>query len=527
MSRDNNTEDRSQSTNIELAKRSITNTQTFLDTCVLDADYKTLEEHLVNNPVQQSHLDRCLLRGLQIVQQKERELSHVAPALTILLQSGAKWNSDDLLDDQKTPYHIICESPGDHHELLDLMIKSSQQKIIDTQYSRRCNAVLSAVQNANVNCLKCLIANNADINTENEKYEQDIIWTRHVPIKSRALMGVISNMRRFVKYGSVNEDIFDFLLDKSPIESYTPLIKFAIACRSVYCIKKLIEKGARLDDFYCVKCYLWSGIARLGNVELLKCMLNHGIDKDITDQNGWCLLWYVVHSGNVEAVRYLLDLGVVIPPCSEVLETQCDQCKDNTLIIGNVTWKDHANGDPCLTAICHNNLEIVKLLEEYGSQCCKSFNALRCAVISGSVNVTSYLLNNYKYPLNIEYSKESDPSRSMYTLLTEYRIKLRKFTAQITKLLLDHGADPAKQMCSKTSVNAVMSAIVDGNLDVIAQYIHSGVDVNLRSYDFLYKKLLPFEASVLHGHHDIAKVLLFLWSFQLEEKPKVQEQTHS
>ena len=136
----------------ELPTRSTTNTQTFLDTCVLDAYHKTLEEHLGTNLVQQSDLDGCLLRGLQIVQQKKKELSHVAPALTILLQSGAKWVSDDLLDKQKTPYHIICESPGDHHELLDLMINLSQQTIIDQQDSHRHTAMMYAVKNSNINC---------------------------------------------------------------------------------------------------------------------------------------------------------------------------------------------------------------------------------------------------------------------------------------------------------------------------------------------------------------------------------------
>ena len=95
---------------IELSIRSTTNTQTFLQTCALDADHKALEEHLVNNPLQQSDLDGCLLRGLQVVQREEKELSHVVQALMLLLQFGAKWNSDALLDDQKTPYHIVCES---------------------------------------------------------------------------------------------------------------------------------------------------------------------------------------------------------------------------------------------------------------------------------------------------------------------------------------------------------------------------------------------------------------------------------
>ena len=152
------------SLNDEMTTGITINTQTFLDICVLDDDHKALEEHLVNNLVQQSDLDRCMVRGLQMVQRKKRQLSHVAPALTILLQHGAKWNSDALLDNQKTPLHIICESPGDHHELLDLMIKSSQRAIINAQDINQRTALMHAVQNANINCLKILITHGADVN---------------------------------------------------------------------------------------------------------------------------------------------------------------------------------------------------------------------------------------------------------------------------------------------------------------------------------------------------------------------------
>ena len=500
MCRDNTTEG-SRSTNMELAKRSTTNTQTFLEACVLDADHEALEEHLVNNPVQQSDLDRCLLRGLQIVQRKERELSHVAQTLTLLLQSGAKWDSEALLDKNKTPYHIICQSRGDHYELLDLMIKSSQQTILDARDSSKCTAILYAVHNENINCLKCLIADGADVHKDDD-FE--------FGCAPREEVSAIMQVLRYNTSRSVHKDVFELLLDKYPIESYTSLITYAIICRNVYCIKKLIEKGTRLDVLdYADRC-VWSRIAQLGNVELLDCMFTHGIDKDSTDEYGLSVLWYVVYSGYAKAVRYLLDLGVVIPPCTqEVLETQCDQCKENTLIVDNMLFEDPVGTGSCIITICYNDLKMIKLLEKHGSQNCKPFNALRNAVTYGSVDVTSYLLNNYNYPLNIKYTQELDPSGSVYTILTEPRIRPRRESAaKITKLLLDHGADPAKQMCSRTSVNAVMSAIAVGNLDAIAQYIHSGVDVSFRSYDLSYGMVLPFEASALRGHHDIAEMFL-------------------
>ena len=371
----------------ELSTRSTTNTRTFLVTCVLDDDDKTLKEHLINNNVQQSDLDKCLLRVLQMVQLGRRELSDVAPALTLLLQSGAKWNNDVLLDEQKTPLHIICESPGDHHELLELMIKSSQRTIINTRDINGCTALLCAIENANIDCMKCLIANGADVGME--------------------------------------------------------------------------------DD------------------------MEHAINK-----------------GNTEAVRYLLEIGVNIPSYTpEIGETLCEQCKEKRLII-DVNRKPEYE-DPCIRALRDNKMEMVKLFDEYGSQICKSFTTLRRAVIWGYAEVVSFLLNKNTYSLNIEYTKKSDQSGSIYTLLTEsINFLRRECTAKITKLLLDHGADPAQRMCSPTSVNATMTAIRFGNVEVIAQYIHSGVDINFKSYIGLYEIVLPFEASVLCGFHNVADMLL-------------------
>ena len=512
----------------ELPTRSSTNTQTFLDTCVLDADHKALEEHLGTNPVQLSDLDECLLRVLQVVQQKKRELSHVASALTILLQSGAKWKNDDMLDEQKTPYHIICESPGDHHELLDLMINLSQQTIIDQQDSHGHTAMMYAVKNSNINCLKSLIMKGADvtigINVYLYKFRHFIdLWT---PI-TEAIWKLSCDHTSTIMY-----DIFKLLIQaavdqiKDHFMNCTDYIICAILARNNYCIKKLIKKGAPLNIIANNGLYIWAMVAREGDVELLKCMFDRGINQDSIDQNGYSMLCHVVKSGNIDAVRYLLDIGVAIPTYApEEREVPCEQCGENRLIIAN-DWKQEIR-DPCMRAICSNKLEIVKLLDEYGSKSCKSFTALKIAVKCGSVDGVSYLLNKYSHPLNIEYIFK-DSCKSLYTLLTE---PVLGFWSQITKLLLDHGADPAKQMCAATSSNAIMTAIKYDNLEVIAQYIRSGIDINLKSWDFNYGRVLsPFEASLLYDSHYVLEMLLISGcsggvfnNLKLTPKPELQK----
>ena len=206
--------------------------------------------------------------------------THVAPALTILVQAGAKWVCDALLDEQKTPYHIICESPGDHHQLLDLMINLSQQTIIDQQDSHRHTAMMYAVKNSNINCLKSLIINEADVTIGIGVYLDKFVdyigfWT---PI-TEAIWRLSCDHTSTIMY-----DIFDLLLqaavvqNKDHFSSCTDYIICAILADNIYCIKKLINKGAPLNSMVYDAIYVW--VAGKGDVELLKCMFNRGIDKD-------------------------------------------------------------------------------------------------------------------------------------------------------------------------------------------------------------------------------------------------------
>ena len=488
-----------------LPTRSTSNTSSFFETCVLDADHKALEEHLMNNPVQRRDLNRCLLRGLRLVQWEEKELSHVALALTLLLHAGAKWNSDVLLSEQKSPLHIICESPGDNRELLDLMIKSSQRTIINTRDIDGHTALLYAVKNVNINCLKCLIANGADVTIGKEACEES--RARDIP-SLNPITATIWMLSDDSEHSSViMSDIFDILLDtavknnKAHFRSCTDYVLCASRAGNVTCMMKLIKRGAPLDGFTNGCQFVWQLVASMGNVELLKCMFNRGIDKDTTAVYGLNILWHVVSSGNIDAVRYLLDLGVAIPTfVPEFAETQCEGCKENILIIDDEC--DQLYKNPCMRAITDS--EIVKLLDEYKSKSYKSFCALRHAVKYGNVDVVSYLLNKYTYPINMEYILK-DFSESIFTLLTDPFLEC---TAQITKLLLDHGADPAKPICGSRSVNAITRAINDGNVEIIAQYILNEVDNNFKAWTSKHGHISLLKASLLHKRHYVSVMLL-------------------
>ena len=65
-------------------------------------------------------------------------------------------------------------------------------------------------------------------------------------------------------------------------------ILHAISLGRVECIKKLIVKGANIDYR---NGYVWRMTAGYG-VDMLNCLFDRGIDKDVTDQQGKSLLWW-------------------------------------------------------------------------------------------------------------------------------------------------------------------------------------------------------------------------------------------
>ena len=292
--------------------------------------------------------------------------------------------------------------------------------------------------------------------------------------------------------------------------------------RNVICMLKLLKKGTPLDIIAYEDEYVWESAASMGNIELLDCMFDRGIDKD-TIHNGFTVLWCVVFSRNVEAVRYLLDLGVAIPTFTpEVPDTQCEECKEDILIID----REQIDQNPSMRAINSKKLDMVKLFVEYGSEDYKSFHALKHAVTCGDVDVLTYLLNKYTYPLNAEYIIK-DYCKGIYTLLTD---PFTQCTAQITKLLLDHGANPAKPVCGARFANAIMTAVYYRSVEVVAQYIRYGVDINFRSRSRRHGSRSPFEASLLNDRHYVSVMLLIsgcsrgvFSNLKLKIKPKLEK----
>ena len=448
--------------------------------------HDAFKEHMENNPVTPYFSD-SLSYGMRLVVEKIRTMADIAPTLSILLQHGAKWDRDDLqLPSKKTPYHVICQSHGDHHELLRLMIKQIGRTLVNAKDCEFHTALAYAVHYSNVKCLEVLIENGGEVDPI---YNTNIgeLKGMNTSIMSPIIDSIALLQSDNFHSPNIMMDIFDLLLDsgakvnkRSQSARRTPIMHAAVFGR-VKCVRKLIMKGAKLYLTDRTGCTVWSLAARFGGVDMLKCLLEDGnIDKDSFDRHGLSALHWAIKSDNIEAVRYLLHIGVKITTfvpneyaepcrlCGKILP--CHSMKQNQLKF-----------DSYMLAISMNKPEVLKLMEGHDCQLCKSDKALSYAVCMNSVEVLEYLLCNHKYSLNFEYIEDYDDSMkcdSHQTLLMKACL-LRSEKA--VKLLLEHGANPNTESCKEACPSVIFVAIHEGLVEAIALFIRSGVNINQKA----------------------------------------------
>ena len=403
----------------------------------------------------------------------------------------------------------VAPAVADHTNADTLICASDREEQQDQQ-------LMLAVMGAKVKSVEKLIADGANVNwmrghfrrrsklTISSDGEYRIMWS--------PLIASINHMH-LTPLGSSNVmlDIFDLLLNSGadvnkpcPNTNRTPLM-YAADIGNVICVEKLIEKGANIfatDMHGQTACAI---AARAGSVDVLKCLIeDYNLHKDSIDKNGRSVLYWAVISKKIEAVRYLLNLGVTITKSMpQEYMTPCRSCGTHLPYFDTVKL----NSNPCIAALASTNStpDMVRLMEEYGCQLHKHPYALSLAVCANRVEVVDYLLNNYKYPLNCEYMYAGPtncenigsqyPRYSPHTLLMGACYDITPYkSVEMVKLLLEHGADP--NINYGQYISAINVAIYRKHVEVMACFIRSGVNVNAKSFFPKIGVVLPFEAAV-------------------------------
>ena len=209
---------------------------------------------------------------------------------------------DHLTPDTSTPYHAICRATGDHHELLQMMIKELGPRFVDAEDDHEHTALMYAVQSASLKCVETLIANGADANIFPNpylfQYKPTVLDVVSPLVDSINLLHPKSHCS-----SNIMMKIFDVLVESVadvniPCHRYqrTPIM-YAAAVGNVRCVQKLIHKGAALYTVDQVGHTVWTLALKAGGVEVLKYLIeNHHIEKNSSDQHGLSVLCWAVRS---------------------------------------------------------------------------------------------------------------------------------------------------------------------------------------------------------------------------------------
>ena len=463
-------------------------------------DVNTLILQLDTNPPSRKTLDQCLLIGLSSLPSQSQHIAFVVAALKVILLLGAKWDSSTLFDNQRTPCHIICQCLSDPYALLDEMMKSFGGELVNEKDSSGCTAMMYAVHNKNVECLRCLIDHGADLNLGSD-IECNNMTTP-----------LIDAIRAHSSSPSpITRDILILLLegeadvDKKSHVGRSP-ITYAIDSNCIYCVRKLVLHGAELNPKS-----MWLEAVTNKSIDVLGCLLDLGVSKDFSDTHYNGVLHRAICIGDITIIRFLLEAGVPI------ITKGYRECRGATrdlrrtllpeYMINNVLNSIRYNSNPCLQAIALNRLDVVQLLENYEQEAFQSVETLKCAVSKNSLRIVNYLLSKYKYPLNVEYLDTIAAARGYQTILTE-ACYLNQLQLEMVTLLVEHGADPAKKSIHKTYQSAFLIAINSRYNELVAYFIRSGVDLDGRLHDEYLGEVLPFEYAVIKYKNQAAEMLL-------------------
>ena len=510
---------------ISLSKEQIrvnhSKTKTLLHASFMHGEHDAFKEHMENTSVHYN-FNGSLAHGIKLVMGNKRTLSDVAPTLIILLQNGAKLARNYLTKPgMMTPYHIICGSTGDHQELLALMIKALGRALLNAKCDDECTALMYAVWDANIKCVKCLIANEADVNLINNN--------PNVPYMNTGIVGPLIDSIQLLhpvcshSYNTMM-GIFDLLLDSGAdvnkpchLHNRTPIM-YAADLGDVNCVEKLIQKGAQVNCTDKTGQTAWTLAARAGSVDVLKCLIeDNGIDKNSTDKDGLSILYWAVDCRKTEAVRYLLAQGVTMT--SFVPQERVEACKKcGTNVPCHYLDAKQLDTDPYMHAIMYDILDVVKLMDEYGCQLGKSPEILSRAIRANSVDVVDYLFRKYKYPLDYGYIEKCNDSEFNSDHQTFLGKACDNHFVGMIRLLLEHGANPNKKYCAGGFSSVINAAIYRGHIiEHLACFIRGGANVNAGSYypDMLWVPgladidvVLPFEGAVYMSDIYAAEMLL-------------------
>jgi len=270
-----------------------------------------------------------------------------------------------------------------------------------------------------------------------------------------------------------NLDMVKFLLDLSANPNQeddfgkTPLI-YAIESENMPIIRCLVDRGATIAQNN-NKILLFA--IKIGNLDLIKFLIEVGVDVNHCSNHGTTPLIFTIERGNLELVKFLIT----------------NKADPNT--------KDYYGHTPLIKAIVVGNLDMVNYLINHGANVQEKGESntipLIVAIKNRNIPIVKSLVD---HGANINESDRYGISPLIYSI--------KNMDVDTVKYLVDAGADVER--CDKAGETPLIHAIINGNLAIIKYLIEGGVDVNRRNSSGHKPLVIAFKNS----NHQIVQCLI-------------------
>jgi len=298
-------------------------------------------------------------------------------------------------------------------------------------------------------------------------------------------------------------------------------IKLAIISDNKPIVKELLEKDPSNIKIINNNIKIVETLINKNNLDLVKYLVEHQLDVNMKDGQGFTPLMYAVIAENEVIIKYLMDNGSKINLINSInidpklFKSILKMDKSRNLqqyhllniiyqnsIKGNQNDKDY---DPIICyAILHGEESLVQYLIDQGADVNSYSRNYKCpfilAIKNNQENIVKCLikngvkLNNYKEdPPLVEAIRANNENIIKYLIEcganinersrhvgsdTSLTVAIKKNNEKLVKYLIEYGVD----INIETSLgeSALIHAVRNQNMNIIQYLIESGADVNLR-----------------------------------------------
>jgi len=255
------------------------------------------------------------------------------------------------------------------------------------------------------------------------------------------------------------------------------------------------------------------------NMEIFRCLLEHGANGNIKNKNGVSLLMLAIHKNNIEAIKLLLkyNVNIIEKDANGIspLEKAVNQNNPNIVrlfikycnrhkIIMNANAKDASGNTLLMKAVNQNNGEIVKLLINYcfknkikidiNEKDASGHYSLMKAINQNNFDIV-FSLVNYGIKKNIKINITDIEGNTPVTLAYKKGyIKIFRYLVSYLDINQKDGQH-----------NSILYYAIDKeDIETVKDLISIGIDINLKNYF----EDAAVDRAIFKGNLEIMDILL-------------------